>query len=308
MPLRVASTRKMAARALGSTDRRHRCMAETTPVAYEWLMPLAPWEPADRLLTALESLAKQTWPARRLVVSVDGQLSDQLAVVLENAPLPVLVVQSSSWEGTGTTLATGLNACQCEWILRADADDRSVPQRAEIQLSHLIEHPYITVLGGQLGEITKGKYSVVQRSVPLSPKKIKRMMSWRNPINHPTVALNRQRALLAGSYRNILGFEDWDLWIRLNQKGKILANLSDILVIAEIDQEHLRRRHGINYAKLEFKFLIRCYRESLMPSWLVIMLVLTRLPWRVLPARWLASVMSILRSRTRSVSDHLKRL
>ena len=64
------------------------------PVAYEWLMPLAPWEPAERLLKALESLCHQTWPARRLIVSVDGLLSDQLAQVLHHAALPVFVLES----------------------------------------------------------------------------------------------------------------------------------------------------------------------------------------------------------------------
>ena len=48
-------------------------------------MPLAPWEPAERLRLALESLYQQTWQAQRLVISVDGQLSDQHAEVLRNA-------------------------------------------------------------------------------------------------------------------------------------------------------------------------------------------------------------------------------
>ena len=76
-------------------------MAPPMPVAYEWLMPLAPWEPAERLLKALESLCHQTWPARRLIVSVDGLLSDQLAQVLHHAALPVFVLESPCWQGTG---------------------------------------------------------------------------------------------------------------------------------------------------------------------------------------------------------------
>ena len=278
-------------------------MVKTTPVAYEWLMPLAPWEPAERVLMALESLYMQTWPACRIVVSVDGQLSDQLAGVLEKAPLPVLVVQSKTWRGTGPTLTTGLRACKCKWVLRADADDRSIPQRAERQLSHLIKHPYITVLGGQLSENAMGQDTVVKRSVPLNPKNINRLLYWRNPINHPTVALNRQRILLAGSYRNIFGFEDWDLWIRLNRQGEILINLPDVLVMAEVDQNHLHRRHGVSYAKQELKFFVRCYRENLMASWMVAILILIRIPWRILPSRWLASIMAILRSPTSSDSD-----
>ena len=267
------------------------------PVAYEWLMPLAPWEPPERLLKALESLYKQTWPAHRLVVSVDGQLPDQLAKVFKHVPLPVLVVQSSSWQGTGPTLAAGLNACQCEWVLRADADDRSVPNRAELQLSYLQAHPELDVLGGQLGERSKEKSTFLFRYVPCSSNRIKRMLIWRNPINHPTVALNRQRVLLAGSYRSILSFEDWDLWLRINREGGLLANLPDVLVMAEIDHKHLERRHGITYAKLELQFLLRCNREHLIPLWFIVVLMLIRLPWRLLPPTWLLRVMSLLRSQ-----------
>ena len=269
------------------------------PVAYEWLMPLAPWEPAQRLHRALESLYQQTWPAQRLVVSVDGQLSGQLAEVFNNAPIPVLILQSPSWQGTGPTLAAGLCACECEWVLRADADDRSVSHRAERQLRHLLEYPDLAVLGGQLSESSIEKSKVVIRRVPLRPQQIKSMLSWRNPINHPTVALNRNRVLLAGSYRGVLSFEDWDLWLRLNNQGGLLANLPQILVTTEVDREHLGRRHGITYAKRELQFLLRCYREKLISSWQVAMLILARLPWRVLPTIWLASVMGMLRSQTK---------
>ena len=121
-------------------DRRLGRMAEKLPVAYEWLMPLAPWEPPDRFFRAIESLNQQTWPAKRLVLSVDGYLSDELAVILHRFPLPVFVLQSDCWQGTGPTLAAGLSVCHCEWVLRADADDRSSPNRAERQLRYLLEH------------------------------------------------------------------------------------------------------------------------------------------------------------------------
>ena len=168
------------------------------PVAYEWLMPLAPWEPAQGVLRSLESLYNQTWPAQRLIVSVDGKLSDQLAEVFINAPIPVLILQSHSWQGTGPALAAGLSACECEWVLRADADDQSVSHRAERQLTHLLEHPHLAVLGGQLSEISNKKRTITSRNVPLKPQEINKLLKWRNPINHPTTALNRKRVLLAG--------------------------------------------------------------------------------------------------------------
>ncbi len=267
------------------------------PVAYEWLMPLAPWEPPSRLHGAVESLCRQTWPAERLVVSVDGLLPSALAEVLQAADLPVLILEASAWQGTGPTLAAGLSACRCQWVLRADADDRSEPQRAERQLRYLQQHPYLTALGGQLTEIHEAKPKVTLRRVPETPQQVQDMIGWRNPINHPTVALKREAVLRAGNYRSVLSFEDWDLWLRLSRQGAVLANLPEALVTAQVGEAHLGRRHGSAYAKREARFLLRCGREGLVPLWRVAVLILLRLPWRLLPACGLASLMGVLRSK-----------
>ena len=277
-------------------------MAKTIPVPYEWLMPLAPWEPAERLLKALDSLHKQTWPASRLVVSVDGQLSTELTEVLHRAPLPVHILQSASWQGTGATLAAGLSECRCKWVLRADADDRSAPNRAERQLSVLVNRPDIAVLGAQLRERSAQRREDSLRRVPLTTHEIQNLLSWRNPINHPTAALNRQKIIDVGNYRDILAFEDWDLWLRLNKQSEVLVNLPDILVTAEVDKDHLRRRHGSTYAKQEFQFLWCSYQENLIAGWQFAFLMLARLPWRILPTFCLSSIMGVLRTRTKSRS------
>ena len=225
-----------------------------------------------------------------------------MADVFVDAPLPVHLIESPSWRGTGPTLAAGLAACKCEWVLRADADDISVPIRAQRQLTHLLQNPHLAVLGSQLSESSTNKRLVLQRRVPLSSHQIESMLKWRNPINHPTVALNRQRALLAGSYRAILGF-NWDLWLRLNRNGAVLQNLPDVLVFAEVDNDHLQRRHGVTYAKYEIQFLISCFREHLMSIWEVSLLFLCRLPWRLLPKACLAILMGTFRSETVTKSN-----
>ena len=278
-------------------------MVETLAVAYEWLMPLAPWESPVKLHEAVASLNQQTWPARRLVVSVDGQLPSELAAVLQNSSMPVLVLQSSSWQGTGVRLAAGLSACYCEWVLRADADDRSAPHRAERQLSYLLEHPYLTVLGAQLSESSGSNSSCASRRVPFMPDQVRRMLSWWNPINHPTVALHRERVLRAGNYRGILNFEDWYLWLQLSYQGESLANLPDVLVSTEADRAHFSRRHGFVYAKRECLFFLRCCREGLIPYWRGLLLMSVRLPLRILPKLGLIIVMKVLRKNLIKTSD-----
>ena len=266
------------------------------PVAYEWLLALAPWESPAILQQALQSLYRQSWPAQRLIVSVDGELPQPLAEVLQAAEIPTLVLEAPHWRGTGLTLATGLNACRCEWVLRADADDHSDPRRAERQLTYLQQHPHVCVLGGQLGESQGAIAPERLRRVPTEPQQVQRLLRWRNPLNHPTVALRRTAVLAAGNYRDAPGFEDWDLWLRLCQQGHQVANLTEVLVIARVGPAHLRRRHGWTYAQHEARFLQRCSHEQLLSRQRVALLMLLRLPWRILPAAWLEALMRGLRS------------
>jgi glycosyltransferase involved in cell wall biosynthesis len=265
-------------------------------VAYEWLLPLAPWESAAVLERALASLHHQSWPARRLVVSVDGALPEALAEVLRAAALPVLILEAPEWRGAGPALAAGLQACECDWVLRADADDTSHPERAERQLRHLLQQGHLAVLGCQLREANPAGQPAGVRRVPTNSQEIRALMRWRNPLNHPTVALRRQAVLAAGNYRSALGFEDWDLWLRLARRGEELANLPDALVTARVDEAHLARRRGQAYAKRELGFLLRCGRAGLLPPGQVLLLLFARLPWRLVPASWLAALMAGLRS------------
>lgn len=271
-------------------------MADAVPVAYEWLLALAPWESPAVLRQSLQSLYHQSWPAQRLVVSVDGELPQPLAAVLQAAEIPTLVLEAPHWRGTGPTLATGLSACCCEWVLRADADDHSDPRRAEQQLSYLQRHPQVCVLGGQLGERPGGGAPERIRRVPTDPDQVQRLLRWRNPLNHPTVALRRTAVLAAGNYRDAPGFEDWDLWLRLSQRGHQLTNMAELLVTAQVGPAHLQRRHGWSYAKREACFLGRCRDEGLLSHRRVALLLLLRLPWRILPAAWLGALMRGLRS------------
>ena len=258
---------------------------------YDWLMPLAPWENPNILRAAINSLQNQTWAAQNLIVSVDGKLPEELKKVLNEYNLPMKILEADQWIGTGATLEIGINQCRSKWVLRADSDDKAYPKRAEIQLKHLANNPNVAVLGGQLlEEWGNGKVQGV-RKVPITEKDINILAYWRNPLNHPTVALNRHAVEKVGGYRNIQYFEDWDLWLRMRKHKMPIENLKDILVSAGVNSNYLNRRRGLQYLKKEISFLIKCAKEGTLPLCQVAILVMVRSPWRLLPANLLISVM-----------------
>lgn len=277
-------------------------MATSPPEAFDWLLPLAPWEDPSVLKQTLLSLRQQTRQARALVVSVDGRLPSKLKGVLESSGLKLEIHEAEVWQGTGPVLARGLLACKCDMVLRIDADDASVPERSRWQIEQLMQDPSLAVLGGQLEEIScseDAKTRKTLRTVPHTPAAICKRSQWQNPMNHPTVALRRSQVLKAGNYRNCPYFEDWDLWLRMLRDGMQLRNDPRILVQARVGSEHLSRRHGIKYAKAEYHFLYKAGASACMPWRQVLLLMLIRLPLRVLPKRGLQQIMSrLLRGQT----------
>lgn len=264
---------------------------------YEALMPLAPWEKPAVVEEALASLARQTHPPARLVVSCDGAPSPTLRRVLEACGLPLTVVEGPGGEGVGPVLARGLGNCRRDLVLRADADDISLPERAQRQVAAMGERPGVAALSGPILEFLDDPGTPISlRALPTTPAGIRRLSFWRNPLNHPAVMLRRQAVLAVGNYRACPGFEDYDLWLRLlRQFGNgALANLSVPLVAARIGPAHLERRHGPAYARRELRFFLGLARQGLLPWPQVCLLTLVRVPLRFLPRRQLRLLMEWL--------------
>lgn len=267
---------------------------------YEVLLPLAPWEAPDVLAAALGSIRQQTLPTRRVVISCDGSPPATLRRVLSQADLPLLIVEGPGGEGVGPVLARGLARCSCEIVLRADADDISLPDRARLQVQAMTARPHVVALSCPVLEFEKDPTRCLRmRTVPTDSTSIQAFSRWRNPLNHPAVVLRRRAILALGNYRSCPGFEDYDLWLRvLGRFGAgSLANLASPLVLVRIGPDHLTRRRGWTYAHAELRFLHRVIRERLLPRHQALLLLLMRPPLRLLPEVLLKLVMANLTRR-----------
>lgn len=257
-------------------------------------MPLAPWESPEILREALMSLAHQTWPASQVVVSCDGAPPPPLRAELMNASLPVELVMGPGGEGVGPVLARGLDQCRFDLVVRADADDISLPDRCALQAAWMLYHPEVMVLGGVINEfVDSWERPVARRLVPVGSELIARVAHSRNPINHPSVMFRRRAVMQIGNYRSMEGFEDYDLWLRIlaSYGGSALANIPEILVFARVGRAHLSRRHGFRYALRELLFFFASGRDRLLPWSSVVLAVVVRLPLRLLPSFLLAWAM-----------------
>lgn len=266
---------------------------------YSVLMPLAPWEAPQILNEALMSLAKQTLAAYEVVMSCDGPPPTVLKTVIQGTRLPIRLVMGPGNEGVGPVLARGLRECRQDLVVRADADDISLPHRCATQVSWMARHPLTIVLGSVISEFHDSPaLPDSKRIVPIESERIAIEAQSRNPLNHPSVIFRRQAILDVGNYRSRPGFEDYDLWLRvLTRHGSVaLANLPESLVLARVGQAHLARRHGYRYAVSEGRFFWSCGKEGLLSWGSVLQALAVRLPLRMLPK---ASLVWVMQAATR---------
>lgn len=267
---------------------------------YSVLIPVAPWELASSLRRCLTSIYQQYLLPSQIVVSIDGILPECLSVVLDefvsyNNSIDLTIIEALDLprlpSGVGPTLQRGLSACRFEYVMRLDTDDVAQPERASEQLGLMLANPLLAVVGSNLAEIDPSGRHTSIRSVPHTPGDIKRRSLWRNPMNHPSVMMRTSAIIAVGGYADCPAFEDYHLWLRLLKSNYVMINLPATSTIATAGVNLISRRHGVRYALKELAFLLRIAKESLLSPFQVLLLIMLRVPTRLLPRFCLSQIM-----------------
>ena len=216
-------------------------------------------EKPEYLQVALESMVNQTLMPNEIVIVQDGPLTSELEIVINKFeskyPKLVRVLRFEKNRGLGPALHDGVLACKYEWIARMDTDDIAYPCRFEKQFEYLAKHQEIAMVGSWITEFSDDSaHPDTITKLPVSYDDIKAYAKRRNPFRHMTVIYKKSAVLDSGNYRDFLWFEDYDLWIRMIQKGYLVANIPEVLVNVRADDEMFARRGGWKYWKQDMKF------------------------------------------------------
>lgn len=240
--------------------------------------------------TAFLSIYNQTVRPDEIIITVDGPIPDELNEVVLNLEkkFQAVVLRSEQNNGQGMAHALAVTHAKYDYIAIMDADDISVPDRFEKELSVVKEHPEIDVVGGQIEEFIGSTDNIVgKREVPLEDHMVKRYLRRRCPFNHVTILLNSHMVKKAGNYQDWHYNEDYFLYCRMLLCGATFCNLPDTLVYVRVGKEMYKRRGGWKYFKSEAKLqhwmfshkiisfpqycinvFIRLCVQVLMPNWL----------------------------------------
>lgn len=234
---------------------------------YSVLMSVYYKENPEWFRESIESMLNQTIRTNDFVIVKDGKLTKELDEVIaeycEKYPDIFNIVELEKNMGLGPALATGILKCKNELVARMDSDDYSVPERCEKQLKKFEENGKLDIVGSCIAEfIDKIDNVRAYRILPKDNEEIIRYARRRNPFGHPSVMVKKSKILEAGNYRSYYLVEDYDMWIRMLEKGCICYNFEDILVYMRISEDFYKRRGGIKYLKSMLRFKKEQYKKG----------------------------------------------
>lgn len=215
-------------------------------------------EKPQYLNDCLKSIYSSTLNPAEVILVKDGPLSNELNDVIDffvlNNRLKVICLEEN--KGLGIALNIGLHECNYKLVARMDADDICEPERFRKQYTHLIDNPYVNLLGGNITEYSEDFTSCQGlRTVPSSYDEIRNKCHLRNPFNHMTVMFRKEAILSVGGYKEHQFMEDYNLWLRLIASGNIVENLNESLVKVRAGHQMIKRRSGLSYIKSEYKLM-----------------------------------------------------
>lgn len=247
---------------------------------------------------SLQSIADNTLQPQEIVLVKDGTLSDELLAVISKwqDKLSLKVVGYEDNKGLAYALNYGLQFVNTELVARMDSDDIAYSNRFEKQIKFMENNPGIALCSGYISEFNNNEMIPKSiRRVPLMQEEIVKYLKSRNAFNHMAVCFRKSAIIDAGGYQEVSFFEDYDLWIRVIQKGYAVANIPEILINARIGNDMIGRRHGFSYARHEIFFLKRQLKSGFISKGEYFKLVLKRVPVRLLPKKVLECIYKLLR-------------
>ena len=260
-------------------------------IKFSVLMTVYFREKPDCLFSALNSIYEcQTVKPNEVIVVKDGaltqELEDVLNIYITKFPKIFKIYSLEVNQGLSSALNYGATKVNYEYIARMDSDDIAFPNRFELQISYLEENN-LDIVGGQIIEFGENIEDIVScRNVPISDSEIKKVMKVRSPLSHPTIIFRKQVFDQLEGYDANIFPEDYDFFVRASQKNFKFGNITENILwfrIGKNKNEAIKRRHGYNYMKNEFKLYRKFFKIGYYNVFEFLKVVIFKLPIRVLP-------------------------
>jgi glycosyltransferase involved in cell wall biosynthesis len=211
------------------------------------IMPV--YNTASYLKEAIESILDQTFGDFEYIIINDGSSDHSDDVVRSFNDTRIKYVSNQGNKGLVYTLNRGLDLATGQYIARMDGDDISLPDRFQLQLSYLQQHPLVDVLATRVKLINENGAALADwadESKMISAADIFSFLPVNNCLAHPSI-MAKSSVMKSFRYReDQKESEDYDLWLRLAAAGKQIHKLEQSLVKHRIRPSSFTRNRQQN--------------------------------------------------------------
>lgn len=205
---------------------------------------LLPVNSTKYLLQTIESILEipnLSSYAKILIVADRVGVKELKELVSDKLAKQNLRIINSEKSGIVSALNLGLSQIDTKYVARIDQDDIRIPKSLALQIELLESNIELLAVGGQIELIDSNTNSIGYSYYPTHQLEIKFTKYMTSPLAHPASVFRLESVLAIGGYRENLP-EDWDLWLRLSEIGKI-TNLNSVVIRYRIHSSQLSRSH-----------------------------------------------------------------
>jgi len=234
----------------------------------------------DYFYQAINSIFEQSFKEFELIIVLNGPaVLEKIVVEQRLSGHSNIKLFCTKLSGLNFSLNLGINYASGKYIARMDADDISYPDRILTQFEFLEKNSNIVVCGSWYNLINKEGFIQGVKTFPATNSEIRKMLTFKNPICHPSVMYRKDSICHVGAYLNGQYAEDYDLWVRLSRNPIIgFANLDEPLIGYRIHSNGKARGSKVAYVSVSATQWVQ-FILSGRPKWL------------------LASIMSFIKAR-----------
>jgi len=182
------------------------------------------------LQESIESILAQTYSDFEFIIIDDCSTDDSVNIIESYDDKRIRLIRNEHNLRLPASLNKGIKSATGKYIARMDADDISMPDRFDKQVSYMETHSEVVAAGGSFQAIDEnGNNLYIHHSA--SGEKLAKYCLMPSPMAHPTVMMRRDVIVDNNLFydEQYSSAQDYDLWQRINKKFKI-DNLPDILL------------------------------------------------------------------------------
>ena len=211
------------------------------------------------IVDSIESILNQSFKDFEFLIINDGS-SDSTKEILNQYQKKDIRIKVIHQKNIGLTasLMKGLEIAKGDWIARIDSDDIACADRLKKQYN-FARKTNSCLVGCQSVFISKSGEWINSKRIPNNHENlIKNLKLQKRFFAHSSAFFKKETALKVGSYRlTMKRSQDYDLWLRLSEKGKI----SCMNYVGVCIREHETRISSKNFG-LEQRIFAHCANIS----------------------------------------------